>query len=49
MFRRKEAKEGMTDKGNAPGSAPRTPASWTGEDTLKKRCRRAEIGIRTAY
>ena len=49
MFRRKEAKEGMTDKGNAPGSAPRTPASWTGEDTLKKRCRRSEIGIRTAY
>ena len=49
MFRRKEAKEGMTDKGNSPGSAPRTPASWTGEDTLKKRCRRSEIGIRTAY
>ena len=22
---------------------------WTGEDTLKKRCRRSEIGIRTAY
>ena len=31
------AKEGMMDKGNVP------------EDTLKKRCRRSEIGIRTAY